>query len=74
MSSGTGSPRRASSGASVVAYCGSGVSACVDMLAIELAGLARGEAVRRVVVGVERRPCPPGCDRSGTGCASVARR
>ena len=50
-----------------IAYCGSGVTSCVDVLAVELAGLRAGPAVRLVVVGVERRSRPPRRDRCGTG-------
>ena len=36
----------------VVMYCGSGVTACHNLLAMEHAGLARREAVCGIVVGV----------------------
>ena len=39
-------------GSSVVAYCGSGVTACHSLLALELAGFAPGAAVPRLVVAV----------------------
>ena len=42
----------------VVAYCGSGVSACLNVLAMEHAGLRRASPVRRQLVGLVGRPEP----------------
>ena len=48
--------------ASAVVYCGSGVTACHDLLALELAGL-RGTALRGLLERVVVRPRAAGCDR-----------
>ena len=44
----------------VVCYCGSGVTACQNLLALEHAGLHRREAVRRIVERVVERSATPG--------------
>ena len=48
----------------VVSYCGSGVTACHNLIVLEHAGLGDRPAVRRVVVAVEPLR-PPGRDRGG---------
>ena len=50
--------RRRPTATPVVAYCGSGVSACANLLALEAAGLTRRPAVRGLVVGLVGRPRP----------------
>ena len=50
-------------GGDVVAMCGSGVTACHTLLALEHAGLGRRAALRRVLVAVELRSPPPGGHR-----------
>ncbi len=47
----------------VVSYCGSGVTACHNLLAIEHAGLGAGRLFPGLVVAVERRRAAPGRDR-----------
>ena len=49
----------------VVHYCGSGVSACHNLLAMEIAGLQGRQALRRLVERVERRPEAPAGKRLG---------
>ena len=46
-------------------YCGSGVSACHNLLAMEHAGLRGAAALRRLVVGVVERSVTPGRNRTG---------
>ena len=50
----------------VVAMCGSGVTACHNLLALEVAGLPRRAAVRRLVERVDPRSGAPGRARSVT--------
>ena len=42
-------------GSATVMYCGSGVSACNNLLAFEHAGLGKGTSVRRFLVSVEQQ-------------------
>ena len=42
-----------------IVYCGSGVTACHNALAIEAAGLPTSPRVRRIMVRLDRRPRPP---------------
>ena len=49
--------------ADVVMYCGSGVTACHNLLALEHAGLSGRAALRRVVERVVRRPVAAGRHR-----------
>jgi thiosulfate/3-mercaptopyruvate sulfurtransferase len=46
-----------------IAYCGSGVTASLDVFALRLAGLRRA-ALRRFVVGLGVRPVATGGDRA----------
>jgi hypothetical protein len=57
----------------VVQQCGSGVTACHNLLAMELAGLARFEAVSRLVERVVRRSGATGGARLGF-CAVAPQR
>jgi acyl-coenzyme A thioesterase PaaI-like protein len=50
----------------VIAYCGSGVTACHDLLVLEHLGLGRGRLWARLVVAVRQRPGPPGRARGLT--------
>ncbi len=56
---------RRRTGAPVVAYCGSGVSACANLVALECRRLHRRPPVRRLVVGLVGRPRPAGRHRGG---------
>ena len=50
--------------ATIVNYCGSGVSACHNLLAMEIAGIARDDALPRLVERMVRRSGAPGRARS----------
>ena len=69
-----GVPPGARPGTEVGVYCGSGVTAAHDVLALELLGRA-GRALRRVVERVGHRPLAPGRHRlTGRGWPTSARR
>ena len=59
----TSAPASTSATHEVVSYCGSGVTACHNLLAMEQAGLGPGSSFPRLLVAVESRPRPACTDR-----------